>query len=77
MRDMRLLTASMLANIMPMYASTGDDRPLYTGNATNRDPEPGPEPETRQQRRYRERREAKSASCIVEINRVGVKECRG
>jgi hypothetical protein len=42
------------------YEETGEERPLYTGNTTSRDPEPKPDPETRQQRRQRERKERKA-----------------
>ena len=42
------------------YEETGEERPLYTGNTTSRDPEPEPDPETRQQRRQRERKERKA-----------------
>lgn len=66
MRSMRntlaILHAQMALhglNAMVRYEETGEERPLYQGNTTNRDPALDPDPETRQQRRHRERMERK------------------
>jgi hypothetical protein len=64
----RIHTAGILGAIVAMggipatvrFEETGEERPLYTGNTTSREPEPEPEPETRQQRRQRERKERKA-----------------